>query len=909
MSAFQKAIHPHKRGGTSQSARFPAELKNCYVQIDERKLTDLIAQTAELSRYFNYFELDSQNPSGSWKEFFAELYDFQNKKATINQIEELYEKAETKPHLALFITFLQLFSGSISHLNHLGEKHLMFFYEKMLQLKRKTGISPKVTLFGEISNKETEVFIPKNTKFKAGKNANGNNRYFFSDEDQILNLATVNEIKNINFLQSVITSRPVSNSADGIGGEFTREPKSWYAFGKNTDRPAEIGFCIASPLFLLNNGKREIWITKPQIDLADFDVMITVKSGWKNLSIQSGNPKKIFFEDGFPEVVGYKPELHGFGLKTTNPVIKFLIKGSSKSVFQKYRNTSAELGFTIVLSGIKELSLQNELGKIDAGKPFQPFGNQPKNGISELIIGHPFIFSKFLNPSKLKILKEDVENTSTSAIFYLENQTWAATKPKNYDPIFHKEYSISTKNNYIKIIYQGNYSRESYINSVISGIKTTQSGASFATTANIPKEKIPLWNNLSINAELKISSSDKEAFQVFHLHPFGEEFKENQGSLLPYYAEVSYLMIGLQNMKYGKSVSIHFQMQEGSGNQDLPHPNISWGVFCNNSLQLLSNVEIVKDTTLNLSQSGIIQFSLLQNRFVPNTFLNGNLVWLIAFCGEGFEAIPQLISIQSQAFTASYHFEDTELFENIDSETITKPENPIPGLKKIYQPYKSFGGRNNEDDTSFILRSSEHLRHKGVAISLFDYERILLQEFPSLFLVKCIPHTNQQSENAPGKVMIIVIPNLKKDNTQVELKPKVSLGEREKIKKYLQKITSPFIEIEVRNPTYKEIKVKINVAYLPKFAADKDYYNALLNEKIKSFISPWLLKIEKIEFNREGYLSSYINFIEELEFVDNITLFNLYVDGEQIANKIEAGSEDIIFTSAENHIITNNVLC
>lgn len=908
MSNNSHIAHPHRRKGTSQTERFPAALSDSYVKIDERKLVDLIAQTAELSRYFNYYESNKILPDGSWQVFFEEIYDFDTQIVKINTIEELYEKSETKPHLALFLAFLQLFQHSISQLNSLGEKHLLFFYEQMLQLKKQKAISPQVALFGELSNGQDEVFIPKNTRFKAGKNINGQERIFISDEDTVLNQAQVKEIRNINFLKNQITQRNISNSVDGNGGEFVSEPKSWHAFGDHTDTLTEIGFCIASPLFLQNEGTRNFILEVTGIQLNNFDFFITTKEGWTKVSVLYRNNTAVLgFGANFPEIVAYNSELHGLNFKTIDPIIKIVVRNASKTNYENLKRVVPKFKFAINLSDIKDLTLKNELGKIDVSKPFQPFGNTPKKDISELLIGHPLLFSKFTSASSITIQQNGNSLKDVSAMMNLNGQEWKNNKPTNFSREFDQDFNINTRDNYIKYRYTGSFSRENHIANMLNKISAVD-GKNTLKASDL-KENVPIWKDLSISAKLEFNQTNSDAFEFFHLHPFGAERKTQLTTLLPIYNPSSLLLIGLSDVKFGKSVSLHFEMLEGSGNPDLNHPNISWHVMTRDELVPLSNSEIVKDTTLRLAQSGMIKFALAADKFQSNTVLNSDWVWLVASCDQNFEAIPEFIDILPQVFLASYIIPDSGIVEQIVPEIISKPEFPINGLKKIKQNYQSFGGRQQENQQSFVTRSSEWLRHKGMAINLFDYERILLQEFPFLYSVKCISHSTSTSQLAPGNVLIILLPELKNDNTQINLKPKVSLGNREKIKNYLQKITSPFIQLEVRNPTYQEILVEVNVTYLPEFAADKAYYNTVLNQKLQNYISPWINRSGGIEFNKESYVSSYINFIEELEFVDNITGFSLYVDSVKVKNKIEAGKEDVIFTSALHHRISNESLC
>ncbi len=80
----------------------------------------------------------------------------------------------------------------------------------------------------------------------------------------------------------------------------------------------------------------------------------------------------------------------------------------------------------------------------------------------------------------------------------------------------------------------------------------------------------------------------------------------------------------------------------------------------------------------------------------------------------------------------------------LPSGTISKLDQPDAAVKKITQPFATFGGRGQEASTAFYTRVSERLRHKDRAIALWDYERLVLEAFPQIYQVKCLNHTHYE---------------------------------------------------------------------------------------------------------------------------------------------------------------------
>ena len=104
---------------------------------------------------------------------------------------------------------------------------------------------------------------------------------------------------------------------------------------------------------------------------------------------------------------------------------------------------------------------------------------------------------------------------------------------------------------------------------------------------------------------------------------------------------------------------------------------------------------------------------------------------------------------------------------------IVKLKRGLLVVKAIQQPFASFGGSPGETDQAFYVRQSERLRHKNRCLSSWDYERLILENFPNVQRVKCIPHAREGCWLAPGHVLLVVIGDLKNQNDQDLRQPDV----------------------------------------------------------------------------------------------------------------------------------------
>jgi hypothetical protein len=156
----------------------------------------------------------------------------------------------------------------------------------------------------------------------------------------------------------------------------------------------------------------------------------------------------------------------------------------------------------------------------------------------------------------------------------------------------------------------------------------------------------------------------------------------------------------------------------------------------------------------------------------------------------------------------------------------------------------------------------------------------------------------------------VVISNLYNKNAIDILRPTTSEGELNEIKIWLEgqvtlnRLSSPFVTLSVKNPAFEEIEVSFRV----KFKYGDQGLNLIrLNTDIKKFLSPWAYKEgADIIFEGKIHRSLIIYYVEKLDYIDYITNFSM--KQKTYDNKIlediviaEASRPDIILVSASNH--------
>lgn len=388
--------------------------------------------------------------------------------------------------------------------------------------------------------------------------------------------------------------------------------------------------------------------------------------------------------------------------------------------------------------------------------------------------------------------------------------------------------------------------------------------------------------------------------------------------LLPSYNNAGELLIGLSQLNAGDSVSVLFQVAEGSADPDLPSEDLYWFVLCDNYWKPLSRSEVVLDTTNQLLTSGIIQFVIPWEAMTQNTILPSGFIWIKAAIKinpaikdkDDVTAVCQLIDVAANAVEVQFVEQDNDvnhLLSALEPGRIAKLKNGLSAIKAVKQPFASFSGRAVETDSAFYTRVSERLRHKNRCLTPWDYERIILEAFPKVHKVKCISHAKENSWLAPGYILIVVVPDLKNKNTINPLEPKVDADTIDRITNYIQERSGMQVRLKVKNPRYQKLKVDFNVKFY--LGYEFNYYKTLLEQEIIGFLSPWLYNSERdISFGGKFYKSVLLDFVEELPYVDYVTDFKMYSSSGEIIsyndiNEVQPGTPDTILVSDTTHII------
>lgn len=384
------------------------------------------------------------------------------------------------------------------------------------------------------------------------------------------------------------------------------------------------------------------------------------------------------------------------------------------------------------------------------------------------------------------------------------------------------------------------------------------------------------------------STSDENAdLQLFHLHPFGvveEQAALRGANMLPIYSSQGYLYIGLEKVNAPQELSLLFVLNEASGNRNEEPPKIEWSFFDGQQWAAFSPLA-VQDGTNGFVQSGVIEFQLTPaKKGLDDLFATqqkpaaSQLYWIRARAAEHATAVCETVGVLPHAVVAAFaggQSQSDHLKEPLPAGKIDKLQQAHPKVAKVVQPVASSGGKASEEAADFYTRVQERLRHKDRAVSSWDYERLVLQQFSEIGLARCLNHTSTTAATGlkPGAALVLVLP-AKVSKNEDALAPKTNQGILKKVRYYLETVTDPFVQIEVKNPEYRFIKVSASIQFVP--GVDTGHCLNVLNEGLVELIAPWKVNIEAV--NPFEYQCNYFTLLEYLHqqsFVEQVYAFSL----------------------------------
>jgi len=376
--------------------------------------------------------------------------------------------------------------------------------------------------------------------------------------------------------------------------------------------------------------------------------------------------------------------------------------------------------------------------------------------------------------------------------------------------------------------------------------------------------------------------------RLLHLHPFGFTRQQTAGGrLFPDLAHEGALYIGVKDLRPPQRLTLLVQTLDGSANPLKSETELAWHYLRGDAWVELAE-QAVDDKTRNLTGSGIVGLAVPDDADTDHHVLPSGLHWFRIAAAADTDAVNHVLALLPQAASATLvepGRDPGRLAQPLGAGTITKLKVSDPAIKKVTQPFPSFGGKPPEGERAFTVRATERLRHKDRASTMWDYEHLVLQEFPGIYKVRCINHTElvrdaastivADNEVRPGHVLVVTVPYVR-GGAGDPLRPYTDKRTLLTIDGFLRRRISPFVALEVQNPKLEEVQVEFTVAFTPD-VADIAFYQDELSRAIVRHLSPWAWDSgAEISFGGTWRKAAIIDFVEEQPYVHHVAEFKMY---------------------------------
>ena len=659
-----------------------------------------------------------------------------------------------------------------------------------------------------------------------------------------------------------------------------------------------------------------------------FKIFLTKEDGWyavdgyqlesRILNSQcDANCFSLIFSlpESAPSIVNYNPEVHGDLLGCRHPVAKFEV--NTQTSYNPWKTLRLlkllKIKVEVRVHGLRSLDVANDIGTLSLSTPVQPFGPMPCVGNTFTISSDEFSNKKLTSldvfgewrgiPNKSDFSEwyrlypkiphtNDFKVSISSECSALQNPS---VNPKTVlSNLFCTEDSQISKNFHIsfkdvlgsacgKTLYkirlhspENAFMHQDYSQAVCSRLMEQALKKIFS--AAIPNQPYtPELENIYADYKAKCETSvrhvgtSEDSGEIFFLRPWGFSSKN------PLAENCNSLFIGISCTELPKSINLYFHLKRDSkyvNTDDIGE--FSWSVLYGENWVTLPFENILYNTTAGFTTSGIVSLSIPKDVTRGSLLMPGNLVWLRLRPLGNWRHCSRIYSVYAQALEVKRCIDENsrKKIEHVKPGTIRELAKSRNGLSEVYQISESFGGKTAENKAKMRTRVAEYLYHRGRALTARDYERLVLEEFPEVHMVKCFPGLKPEGKGqlVPGYLTIVPVSRLL-ETSENSWDPCLGGKVLNEIKLFLEKRIPASATIRVINPFFEKIQVRCNVD----FEDDSHEGESLLklNNDINNFLSPWSSLARMKFFGWSLFESDLKDYIMKKSYVKSIKDFSI----------------------------------
>ncbi len=381
--------------------------------------------------------------------------------------------------------------------------------------------------------------------------------------------------------------------------------------------------------------------------------------------------------------------------------------------------------------------------------------------------------------------------------------------------------------------------------------------------------------------ELSAPDSARPRDRIYQVTPFARAmlYPERTGrraTLFPARLGQASLFIKISGPDANKRLSLLFDIADGGHSRTIrERVPLVWHYLTRDGWTALPQTELSSDTTDGLLRSGTVSVDLPDDASSNTAIMPGGGLWLaVSAAHRGFDTHPVLSRVMTNGIWVSA----VEPSEPDQGSTRVWSFDPgIPGAGKPIEVARRTPPRPSEDTPAFRARVSERLRHRKRAVTPWDIERLVLEAFPEVWRVKCLPHlTHDTAQPCHGIATIVVVrrpPKFDETASGVPQELLFDIGKLDRICSYIKRHAPPFARYRVVNPAFDRLFVRAKI----RFADYSD--DGALAFRLKTYLSRqlsvWTAPEDVSRFGWSLNVSQLRARISALSYIENVTDFSV----------------------------------
>ena len=281
-----------------------------------------------------------------------------------------------------------------------------------------------------------------------------------------------------------------------------------------------------------------------------------------------------------------------------------------------------------------------------------------------------------------------------------------------------------------------------------------------------------------------------------------------------------------------------FDMAESGHLRLVPAPNpIRWFYLSAKGWKRLPTAALSSDTTAGLMRSGLVVVDLPDDALDHSPEMPPGGAWLAAVATRpDLRVFPSIRRISVNGVWAQ---RGDLTWRGDGGKRVWAFNPPRPGIGAIREVPTPGDVRPPETEQHYLARVGERLRHRRRAVTPWDIERMVLQEFPEVWMAKCLPHLDRASPlPMPGVATIVAV--RRPPDEGVLRAPAPSLFDvaiLQRIHEFIAAHGPEFARFDVVNPAFERLQVRAKVAFHP----DREHgaMAQALRQEINRYLSVW----------------------------------------------------------------------